>query len=100
MRIEALHARIEFQIIAITFARLFQESEMAWVQQFKTPVGEHNAAPVAFLAAKPQNRFFKRQYLWMQRNSMKARTITALAFNGKLVYHAGQAPRSRAGLTR
>jgi hypothetical protein len=73
---------------------------MPWMQQFKTPVGEHNAATVAFLAAKPQNRFLKRQYLWMQRNSMKARAITALAFNEKLVYHAGQAPRSRARLTR
>jgi hypothetical protein len=36
----------------------------------------------------------------MQRNSMKAHANTALAFNEKLVYHAGQAPRSRAGLPR
>jgi hypothetical protein len=36
----------------------------------------------------------------MQRNSMKAHAVTALAFNEKLVYHAEQAQRLRAGLPR
>jgi hypothetical protein len=68
---------------------------MAGMQQIETAVGEDNTAAVAFLAAKPQNRFLKSQNLRVQRNSMKANAKTTLAFGEKLVYHAPQAQRLR-----
>ena len=58
------------------------------MQQIETAVGEDDAAAVAFLAAKPQNRFFDSQNPWVQRNSMKARAKTALVLSERLVYHA------------
>ena len=38
-------------------ARLFQAAHVARMQQVEAPVRENNAPPVAFFAAKPQNRF-------------------------------------------
>jgi len=35
-------------------ARLLQAADMAGMQQVKAAIGENDAAPVAFLAAKPQ----------------------------------------------
>jgi len=45
---------------------------MAGMEQIKTAVGEDDAAAVAFLAAKPQNRFLKCQDCRLQRVSMRA----------------------------
>jgi hypothetical protein len=66
------------------------------MKQVKAAVGEDDAATVAFLAAKPHNRFLKCQCCRMQRVSMRA---------GKqqsdspeiLVYHAQENRRARAG---
>src|SRR5260370_37452033 len=41
------------------FARQFQTADVAGMEQVKTSVGENDAAAVAFLLAKPQNRFLK-----------------------------------------
>jgi len=70
---------------------------VAGMQQIETAVGEDYAAAVAFLAAKPQNRFVESQNLRIQRNSMKAHVKIALALGEELVYHAPQARRFRAG---
>ena len=35
----------------------FELPQMAGMQEVETAVGEHHAAPIAFLVAKPQNRF-------------------------------------------
>jgi len=68
---------------------------MAWMQQIKTAVREHDAAAVAFLAAKPQNRFLKCQDCRIQRISMRAgkRKNT---LPEKLVYHVREVRRPRA----
>jgi hypothetical protein len=58
------------------------------MQQIETTVGEDDAASVAFLAAKPQNRLLKSQNPLVQRDSMNARAETALALDESLVYHA------------
>jgi len=42
-------------------SRQFQAADMARMEQVKAAVGENDAAAVAFLAAKPQNRFLKCQ---------------------------------------
>ena len=73
---------------------------MPRMQQIKAAVREDDAAAVAFLAAKPQNRFLDCQNLRMQRNSMKADAKTALALSERLVYHAREAQRFRAGRRR
>jgi hypothetical protein len=76
-------------------ASLLEETDMAGMQQIEAAIRKHNAAPVAFLTAKPQNRFLKSQNLWMQRNSMKAHARIASALKERLVYHAQQARRLR-----
>jgi len=43
------------------FARLLQAANVAGMQQVEAAIGENNAATVAILAAKPQNRLLKRQ---------------------------------------
>jgi hypothetical protein len=78
-------------------ASLIEAADMSWMQQIKAPIREHNAAPVAFLSAKPQNRFLKCQNLWVQRNSMKAHAKIAPALDEKLVYHAPRGLRLGAG---
>ena len=40
-------------------ARQLEAPDVTGMEQVKAAVGEDDAAPVAFLAAKPQNRFFK-----------------------------------------
>jgi hypothetical protein len=69
------------------------------MQQIKAAIGEHNSPPVAFLAAKPQNRFRNSKNLRVQRNSMKAHATTSLWLDEKTVYHAGEPRRFRAGWT-
>jgi hypothetical protein len=78
------------------FARQLQAADVAGVQQVEAAVGKNDAAAVAFLAAKPQNRFLERQDRWMQRVSMLARTKTRMLPTKKLVYHAREARRLRA----
>jgi len=41
------------------FSREFETADMARMEKVKATVGEDDAAAVAFLAAKPQNRFLK-----------------------------------------
>jgi hypothetical protein len=74
-------------------ASLLQAADVPGMQQIKAAVGENNAAAVAFLASKPQNRFFESQYLRVQRNSMQAGANLALVSHKNLVYHARQGPR-------
>jgi hypothetical protein len=67
------------------------------MQQIETAVSEDDAEAVAFLTAKPQNRFVKSQNLRVQRNSMKAHSKIALVLGEALVYHAQAAQRFRGG---
>jgi len=53
-------------------ARQLEAPDMARMEQIKTAIREDNAAAVAFLAAKPQNRFLERQDCRTQRVSMRA----------------------------
>jgi hypothetical protein len=69
-------------------AGLLETADVPGMQQIETTVGEDDAASVAFLAAKPQNRLLKSQNPLVQRDSMNARAKTALALDEKLVYHA------------
>jgi hypothetical protein len=43
------------------FARQFEAADMAGMEKVKTAICEDDAAAVAFLATKPQNRFLKCQ---------------------------------------
>ena len=45
---------------------------MPGMQKIEASIGEDDAAAVAFLAAKPQNRFLKCQDCRIQRVSMRA----------------------------
>ena len=59
---QLVHAGIAIQadderIAKVT--RLLEATNMARMQYVEAAVGEHNAASVAFLAAKPQNRFIQ-----------------------------------------
>jgi hypothetical protein len=74
-------------------ARQLQAANVAGMQQVKTAVREDDAAAVAFLAAKLQNRFLQREDRRFQRVSMQARTRIKMLPMKKLVYHAREAPR-------
>ena len=71
-------------------ASLFEAADMPRMQQIEATIGEDDTAAVAFLAAKPHNRFLKSQNTRVQRNSMKAQAKTGLLSDEKLVYHARQ----------
>jgi hypothetical protein len=63
------------------------------VQQLEAAIREDDAAAVAFLAAKLQNRLLQREDRRFQRVSMQARTRTKMMPLKKLVYHAREARR-------
>jgi hypothetical protein len=68
------------------------------MQQVKAAVGENEATAVAFLAAKPQNRFLQREDRTAQRVSMRAWTKLKMMPLKNQVYHARGAGRlHRAG---
>jgi hypothetical protein len=69
------------------FPRLLEDSNMSRVQHFKAAVGKNDAAAVAFLAAKPQNRFLKSEYYRVQGISMRT-PIRVGAPPENPVYHA------------
>src|SRR5229473_1598097 len=77
-------------------ARQFQAANVPGMKQVKAAVGEDDAAAVAFLAAKPQNRFLKCQDCLIQRVSIRAGQNRVISGN-KLVYHAREVRRARAG---
>jgi hypothetical protein len=66
------------------------------MEQIKAAVGEDDAAAVAFLAAKLQNRFLKCKYCRIQRVSMRTGKQQSDT-REKLVYHAPEVRRPRAG---
>jgi hypothetical protein len=64
--------------------------DVAWMQDIEAAICENDAASVAFLAAKLQNRFVQSQYRRMAQgiSQQERRGMTA---NGEtLVYHAGK----------
>jgi hypothetical protein len=67
------------------------------MKQVKAAVGENDAAAVAFVASKPQNRFVQSENCRIQRVSMQARKIGDTAESENLVYHAAALCR-RSGL--
>ena len=64
------------------------------MKEVKAAVGEDDAAAVAFLAAKPQNRFLECQDCQIQRVSMRAGKTKVISVK-KLVYHAQEVRRPR-----
>jgi hypothetical protein len=70
------------------------------VQQIETSVREDDAAAIAFLPAKLQNRFFECEYRRMQRISMRARNRRTSNFPQTLVYHAPKEPTLRGAPAR
>jgi hypothetical protein len=69
---------------------------MAGMEEVKASIREDDAAAVAFLAAKPQNRFLKCQDCRIQGVSMGAGKQQS-ELREKLVYHAREVRRARAG---
>jgi hypothetical protein len=76
-------------------ASLLEAANMAGMQQVEAAVGEDDAAAVAFLRAKPQNRLLKSEDR-IQRISMRARYRKG-TLRERLVYHAGELRRARDG---
>ena len=72
---------------------------MARMEQIKTTVREDDAAAVAFLAAKPQNRLLKCQDCRIQRVSMRPEKAKVRIVK-KLVYHARKVQRPMVGDVR
>jgi hypothetical protein len=66
---------------------------MAGMQQVKAAVRENDAAPVAFLAAKPQNRFLQREDRTVQKVSMRTWTKRKMSPLKNQVYHARESRR-------
>ena len=66
------------------------------MKQVKAAVGEDDAAAVAFLAAKPQNRFLECQNRRIQKVSIRPEKEQS-DMDKKLVYHAREVQRPRAG---
>jgi hypothetical protein len=81
-------------------ARLLQSANVAGVQQIETSVREDDAAAIAFLPAKLQNRFFECEYRRMQRISMRVWKKKTFNFPRILVYHAPTGPALRGGPAR
>jgi len=74
--------------------RLFEDANVPRMQYLETAIGEDDPSAVAFLAAKPQNRFLKCQHCRIQRVSM--RDGKHKSDTGKeLVYHAQAVRRPR-----
>ena len=73
---------------------------MTKVKKIEAAVGEDDAAPVAFLAAKPQNRFVQSENSRVQRVSMQAKRRTAMTLPETVVYHAREWRCLRGGRTR
>jgi hypothetical protein len=73
---------------------------MAGMQQVKAAVGENEAAAVAFLTAKPQNRFLQREDRTVQRVSMRAWTRHKMMPLKNQVYHAREAGCLHMALSR
>jgi hypothetical protein len=65
------------------------------MKQVKAAVGEDDAAAVAFVAAKPQNRFLQCKDCRIQRVSMQVQERFKVTSTENLVYHAGKARRPR-----
>jgi hypothetical protein len=63
------------------------------MKQVKAAVGENDAAAVAFLPAKPQNRLLKCQDSRIQRISPGTKKETRVRQLETLVYHAQEARR-------
>ena len=79
------------------FTRLLQGPNMAWMQDVEAAVGEHHAASVAFLAAKPQNRFVQSENRrTIQGISVQAQRRKKMTLPESIVYHASTRWRLRA----
>jgi len=78
---------------------MLQAADVAGVQQVKAAVGEDDAAAVAFLAAKPQNRLLQSEEDGIQKVSVRERP-EQLAKPECLVYHAGVLRRAAGDATR
>jgi hypothetical protein len=71
------------------------------VQDIEATVGEHHAAAVAFLAAKPQNLLVQSENCrTVQRISMQAQRRMRTTLPEALVYHASEQRCLRAGQAR
>jgi hypothetical protein len=70
------------------FPGLLEDADVSRVEEIKAAIGKNYAAAVAFLAAKPQNRFLESEHCGVQGISMPARTRAKMSLLESLVYHA------------
>jgi hypothetical protein len=82
------------------FPRLLEYAYVSRVEKIKAAVGKNDAAGVAFLAAKPQNRFVESEHCGIQRISMPARTRVTMSPLKNLVYHARRGCRLHTRVTQ
>jgi hypothetical protein len=79
------------------FTRSLQYMDVARMQDIEATVGEHHAASVAFLAAKPQNRFVQSENRrTIQGISVQAQRRKKMTLPESIVYHANTRWRLRA----
>ena len=79
-------------------AGMFEAADVAGMQQVEAAVGEHDAATVAFVAAKPQNRLLQCED-GIQKVSMRAQ-LQEIVKPELVVYHAGGLRIVTQGTTR
>ena len=77
---------------------MLQAADVAGVKQVEAAVGEHDAAAVAFLAAKPQNRLLQSED-GIQKVSVRER-LEQIVKPEAVVYHARVLRRAARGATR
>lgn len=77
------------QDVSMAFRGL-KELDVAGVQHVEAAICENDAASVAFLAAKLQNRFVQRQYRRMTQGISQQEKRGMTANSETLVYHAGK----------
>ena len=77
-------------------ASLFENTDVARMQQIEAAIGENDAAAVAFRGAKPHNRFLQSQNRRWQSISMQAQSKSKLSPFELVVYHAQEAGGAKA----
>jgi hypothetical protein len=97
---ELSHARVTVQTDderVAEAASMLQAADVAGMQQVEAAVGEHHAAPIAFVAAKPQNRLLQCED-GIQRVSVRDRPERMVKLES-VVYHAHASERAARGAT-
>jgi len=82
------------------FARQLEDANVPRMEEIKAAVCKNDPAAVAFLAAKPQNRFVESEHCGVQGISKREQLQVTVPMLKKLVYHARRSCRWNARLPR